>query len=185
MRYLFTVCIAATAALMFVSCNKMGSGNDAAMMRMDSIKKSNIDGYMKVTEMFQSGKTDGIEKYVADNIVDHQAMPGQKQGLAGLKEMITNMKAAYPDMKFTVNHITADSNMIWAQTTMSGTNSGPWMGMPPTNKKINVEGVDIIKLGPDGKATDHWGYMEEMKMMTQLGLMPPMGGAPPAADAKQ
>ena len=173
MKYLFSVCAAALLALGMVSCNKGGGGNDAAMMRMDSIKKANIAGYMAVSDMIMSGKMDGMNKYIADNYNEHQMMPGQKPGLAGLKEMMSMMKTAYPDMKWTVNDIIADSNTIWAHFTMTGTNSGPMMGMPATNKKINVQGVDIIRLGADGKATDHWGYMEEQKMMMQLGMMPP------------
>ena len=46
------------------------------------------------------------------------------------------------------------------------------MGMPATNKKIDVEGVDIIRF-KNGKAVEHWGVYDNMKMMQQLGMMPP------------
>jgi predicted ester cyclase len=71
----------------------------------------------------------------------------------------------------TINFIVVRGDTVIAQTTTTGTNSGPNMGMPATNKKINMDGVDIVII-KDGKATEHWGFFEEMKMMTQLGLMP-------------
>ena len=60
---------------------------------------------------------------------------------------------------------------------MTGTNSGPFMGMPATNKKVDIMGIDWIKW-ENGKFTDHWGAMEDMKMMTQLGMMPDMNHQP-------
>ena len=52
-----------------------------------------------------------------------------------------------------------------------GVNSGAMgEGMPATNKPIDVETVDVLRF-ENGKVVEHWGYMEEMKMMEQLGMM--------------
>jgi len=50
---------------------------------------------------------------------------------------------------------------------------------------MNISGVDIIKF-KDGKAIEHWGYNEEMKMMEQMGMMQEPAGMPmdPAAETK-
>jgi len=56
------------------------------------------------------------------------------------------------------------------------------MGKPGTGKSVDVEVIDIVKI-KDGKMTDHWGQIDAMKMMTDLGLMPPMDGAPAGTDA--
>jgi steroid delta-isomerase-like uncharacterized protein len=176
MKYLTSFVVLCFGALFLVSCQKGASGgaNDAAM-KADSAKMKAIENYKAVTEMFNTGKMDDLGKYIADNFIEHQQEPGQKPGLAGLKESMTQFRVGFPDLKFTVEHITADSTMIWAQVRMTGTNSGMFMGMPANNKKIDVEGVDIVRL-ENGKAVEHWGYYEDMKMMGQMGLMPPMGG---------
>src|SRR5438105_2247110 len=123
----------AISTLVLSSCMKKDAASasmDIAMKAADSLKNNNIAGYNAVAEMFSNGKFDNMGKYIADNYVEHQLMPGQKQGLAGLKELMTGFRTAFPDMKFTTNHITADSGNIWAHFTMSGTNSGSFMGMP-------------------------------------------------------
>jgi len=51
-----------------------------------------------------------------------------------------------------------------------GTNSGPMGAMAATNKTIDFSGNDIFKFA-DGKVVEHWGYFEETKFMTQLGIM--------------
>src|SRR5579864_7893482 len=168
----------AISSVLLSSCMKKDAGSaDAAKKAADSVINYNINGYRAVNDMFNNGKMDDLGKYCADNLVDHQMMPGQKPGLAGLKEMMTGFRAAFPDLKFTTNYITADSNMIWAQYTMTGTNTGPFMGMPATGKSVKIDGMDLIRL-ENGKCVEHWGYDEGRKMMEQLGLMPPMDGPP-------
>lgn len=163
--------------VLFISC---GEKKDP----MAETKAKNIEAFKGFDAAMQAGKLDELDKYVDANFIEHTPAPGQKPGLAGLKEMYPQWKAAYPDMKWTYSTIAAEGDYVFAHFRMEGTNSGPMMGMPATNKKMDVTGVDIVKF-KDGKGVEHWSYMEEMKMMTQLGLMPPMdgAGAPPAADA--
>ena len=53
---------------------------------------------------------------------------------------------------------------------MTGTNTGSFMGMLPTNKKVDIMGVDYVTLNSDGKVIEHWGFSDDMKMMQQLGM---------------
>jgi predicted ester cyclase len=53
------------------------------------------------------------------------------------------------------------------------------MGMPASGRSIDVQLIDIIRFGDDGLAREHWGVFDQMKMMQQLGAVPPPG-APPA-----
>jgi predicted ester cyclase len=57
---------------------------------------------------------------------------------------------------------------------LTGVNSGASGDMPATGKSINVDGYDCIRIA-DGKVIEYWTLANEMKMMTQLGLMPEMG----------
>jgi len=157
-----------------ISCNKGGSNPAAeASLRADSVRMKNIDGFRKVNEMFSTGKLDGLGQYIADNFVDHQMHPGQKPGLSGLKESMTEFRAAFPDLKFTLVNVVADSNMIYGLVNVTGTNSGPFMGMPASGKKIDFQAVDIVRL-ENGKCVEHWGFGDHMKMMEQLGMPMPM-----------
>jgi steroid delta-isomerase-like uncharacterized protein len=162
--------------LVFVAACKKdeapAGGDHAAQMKADNIEK-----YKAVTAIFNGGNWDDLDKYIAADYIEHSPNPGQKPGLEGLKESFKGFKAAYPDFKFTNNFFVADTDMVVAHFTMTGTNTGPMVGMPATNKAMKIDGVDIVRI-KDGKAVEHWGYSEEMKMMMQLGMMPPMDTAP-------
>ena len=160
--------IAIAVAFCFASCNMNSKPDNSAAL------EKNKESMKKVNEMFASGNTTGIENYVADNVVEHSPMPGiTATGLQGLKDMISQNHTAYPDMKITVLSMVADGDIVMMHYNMKGTNSGPWGTMPGTGKAIDVNGVDVVRF-QDGKGVEHWGYGEDMKMMTQLGLMPDM-----------
>ena len=46
------------------------------------------------------------------------------------------------------------------------------MGMPATGKSINVQAIDIVRFGNDGLGVEHWGVLDMMSIMQQLGAIP-------------
>jgi predicted ester cyclase len=144
--------------------------NGGGMAMADSMKAA----YTALCAAWDAGKADELDKYISVNSVDHNMMPGQEPGLAGLKKIVMEMKTAFPDQKTTIDAMYTDSNMLIARTSASGTNSGPMMGKPATNKKMTgVMGVDIMRW-ENGKFVEHWGIFDVASMMMQLGMMPPM-----------
>ena len=51
------------------------------------------------------------------------------------------------------------------------------MGIPASGKSIDIQAIDIIVFNADGLASEHWGVMDVMSMMQQIGAVP---GGPPA-----
>ncbi len=163
------------ALLAGIGCAPKGNNSDsAANPTADSMKAA----YMAVTAAWDAGNADSMDRYVSATMIEHNAMPGQKPGLEGMKDMVKMMKAGFPDEKTTIDDIRIDGNTLIARSRMSGTNSGPMMGMPATNKKMtDVMGIDIVRW-ENGKFVEHWGLFDDHTMMQQLGLAPPMPGAP-------
>lgn len=164
--------LAVVLSLCIISCGDMNkkSDNSAAM-------EKNMEAMKNVYAAFESGNSDNIGNWVADNIVDHSPDPNVKStGIDGIKETIKMFKTSFPDMKQNVTGMWADKDMVIAHFNMKGMNSGPMGPMPATNKSVDVNGVDIIRF-ENGKAVEHWGYWEETKMMQQMGMMPEMGTA--------
>ena len=165
-----TLVLALSLVLATGCMKKEGAADNGGGMSMaDSMKAA----YTAISAAWDAGKVDEFDKYISANSVDHNMMPGQVPGLAGMKKMAAEMKVGFPDEKSTIEGMYADSNMLVVRSTMTGTNSGPMMGMPPTNKKITgVMGIDMMRW-ENGKFVEHWGLWDEHAMMSQLGLMPP------------
>jgi len=178
--------IAVAALLLLGACTapdpKMNE--HMAMMKADSTEAASIaaqeNTVRAIFDMMNSGNFEGVENIVAADFVDHQQDPSiTTTGIQGLKDMLAMVRSAYPDYKQELLHMSSTGDRAYVHFRMTGTNTGPWGAMPATGKAMDVMGVDVLRFA-DGKAAEHWGYMEEMKMMTQLGLMPEPGAAPEA-----
>lgn len=174
-----------SASFLFASCGGGGEHDHAmmdqhkAMMAADSSAKAVMaareEGCKAIFAMFESGNTDGIENYIAENMVEHTPMPGiTSTGIQALKDMVAMHHGAFPDTKDTPISFAHNGDIMMVHFNMKGTNTGAMGDMPATGKAIDVTGVDVIRFEGD-KAVEHWGYAEEMKMMTQLGMMPAPG----------
>ena len=157
------------------ACSNSGTGGN----NMSSEKEARLREFYD--QVMNAHNPAMIDSFCTAEFVDHQADPHYPAGIAGLKAAFNDFFAAFPDVHVTTNSIKAWGDTVMSHITMTGTNSGSWMGMPPTGKQFNIEGMDLIIL-KDRKASERWGYSEEMKMMTQLGMM---GGAPPADSSKR
>ncbi len=166
------------AAAFISSCGKNDGAHDGHNAKADSMKTA----YTALVAAMDAAAVDELGKYVAETAVDHNAMPGQKPGLAGLKQMVTDWKVAFSDVKTTVEKMYVDGDVLIAHLRWQGKNTGPMMGMPATNKSVDNYGIDWTRW-ENGKFVERWGAFEESKMMQQLGLMPPAGGAPAPADS--
>jgi predicted ester cyclase len=48
------------------------------------------------------------------------------------------------------------------------------MGIPPTGKQVVVKGIQVFRIF-EGKIAEVWSSSDDLGMMQQLGVIPPMG----------
>ena len=112
-------------------------------------------------------------EFIATDLVDHDAFPGQAPGLEGFKQSLTMFRSAFPDLHFTVEDMLAEGDQVATRFTVHGTHHSDFMDIPPTGKQIQVSAFDLCRFA-DGKVVEHWGQVDMMGMMEQLGV----AGAP-------
>lgn len=86
-------------------------------------------------------------------------------------QLLPRAARAFPDLAMTVRDVVDGGDTLVARVRYTGTNTGDLMGMPATGKAVNVELIDITRFGDDGPAHEHWGVMDQMTMMQQLGVV--------------
>ena len=99
-------------------------------------------------------------------------MPGQKQGREGLKEIVTMLRTAFPDMHWSIDETIAAGEKVVTRFTWTGTHHGEFLGIPATGKRVSVKGVVIDRI-VGGKMTDSRILMDNLGMMQQLGVFAP------------
>ncbi len=112
-----------------------------------------------------------IDELVADDVVEHEEFPGLEPNKEGVKQFFALFRAAFPDVRMEPHEMVAEGDLVSARVTITGTHQGEFMGIPPSGKRIEVETFDLLRIR-DGQAAEHWGLIDAMTMMQQLGAMP-------------
>lgn len=94
-------------------------------------------------------------------------MPQQGNQLLGL------YLGAFPDGQVTVEDLLADGDKVVARISLRGTHQGAFRGIAPTGKPITLMGIHIFRIA-NGKAVEHWGLMDRLAALQQLGVVPPL-----------
>ena len=128
-----------------------------------------------VEEIFTQGKTSQADEFLAPDFVEHEELPpGIPSGREGVKQLTNMFRTAFPDFRATIDDIVAEGDKVVIRQTWSGTHKGEFMGVPPTGKSVSFGVIDIIRI-VGGKFVEHWGQMDSMGMMQQLGAIPAPG----------
>ena len=128
-------------------------------------------------EVFNGKNLDFARETLADDFVEHEGFPGLTPDKAGAIKTFETMFGTSPDLAAEILDIVASADRVAARAVLRGTDTGGFMpGMAPTNKPYSMEAIDIIRFDEDGRFAEHWGIMDMMGAMGQLGLLPP----PPA-----
>lgn len=77
--------------------------------------------------------------------------------------------ASFPDLGFEITSNAEIPSGVVLEWTMRGTNSGSLRGLPPTGKRIDQSGIDVIRVSGD-KVLSVRGYFDRQTMLDQLGL---------------
>jgi len=125
-----------------------------------------------IEELFNQGNMSLADEILAPNFVENEQLPpGIPNGREGVKVMSTMLRSAFPDFKATIEDILAEGDKVVIRMTWSGTHKGEFMGIPATGKSISIGVIDIIRIA-GGKLVEHWGQMDSMGLMQQIGAIP-------------
>ena len=129
-------------------------------------------------EAFHKGNVNALDEIVAQDLVHHQPPMPDIKGLAAYKQMVAEMRKAFSDIKFTFDEMIAEGDASAARWTFQGTHTGQMPGspVPPTGKQVTMTGLGMAR-AVNGKAVEHWNYVDMLGLMQQLGIAPPMGKA--------
>ena len=83
---------------------------------------------------------DGLIATLAQDCVYEIVVTGQRwEGHAGARAFYTELFAAFPDNAFALSEIVVGPQGVFEVATLTGTNQGPWAGVPPSGLAVALE----------------------------------------------
>ena len=126
-------------------------------------------------EVFNQRNLAAIDDFVAPTFFNHSASQlGMPAGdLEHVKQFLSVVMQSFPDLHYTIEDMLAEGDKVVTRLTLSGTQQGDFMSIPPTGKHATISDIEIFRIA-DGKAVEVWVQADFLGLLQQLGAMPAM-----------
>ena len=155
--------IAITAGLLTLIGRIMFSPADAA----------DVTSYRKLVTLwydaFDKNDPKLLDAVLSADWVDIPPAPNQPAGPPGAKQILTELRTAFPDLTITIADVLQDANKVIVRSTISGTHKATLMGFPAKNRKMTIQAIDIHEFR-DGKIVRTWHTEDWLTGLHQIGV---------------
>lgn len=137
----------------------------------------NLDVWRTQDALIAGGHLDEGLKYTAEDATNH----GRPVGRGGFRRVLADIYTTFPDWKSHPHAIVALQDLVIHRSTITGThlgvgklpvNGGLLVEVEPTGKKFSCQHIHWSTF-KDGLISGHWANRDDIKMMQDLGLLPP------------
>jgi len=148
------------------------SQNEAKMYNQDKNKAAVRKLY---EEILNTGKLELLNQVVSEEFIGVR----EAKGPAGFAATISPVRAAFPDIKWTIEDLIAEGDKVVVRWTWKGTNTGSFAGFPPCNKQVTHSAISIFQFSDD-KIIKAWMAADRLDFFQQIGVISADITTPPA-----
>lgn len=126
-----------------------------------------------IEEAWNQGRVElADELYAADFTARDADDPGRiLRGPEDIKHYVRSLRAAFPDIHFTIDHLFAEGDKVVGAFTIRGTHLGMLGDIPPTGRAVEFQAVDIWRLR-DGRIVERCiASIDRLGLYEQLGAV--------------
>ena len=133
-----------------------------------------------VDALFTDGDLTAVDRYLAEDYVDHDPPMGGAADREGMRATARMIRAGCPDWRSDLHRHVAEGDLVVEHFTAHGTHLGELLGVPATGRTVTMRGINIWRVR-DGVITERWGRVDDLGVLTDLGVLAaPRGSAVPA-----
>jgi predicted ester cyclase len=134
--------------------------------------KDLIRRYIEAIDENQTGGWEILDEYIADDFVAHNSLhPGVSLDREGIKQGAELFRLAAPETRHEIKMQVAEGDLVVSHIVGRGVHTGELLGIPPTNKEIETEGIVIHRVR-DGQIVEYWAVTDVAGVLGQLGVLP-------------
>lgn len=124
-------------------------------------------------EIWTNGRVDAIDELLTPDAVIHGlGEPGREaEGHSAFKNFVATFQSSFSDIRVTVDQTVEERDMVASRWTVYMTHTGADLGIPPTNRKVQVTGMSIGRFR-DGQMIEGWNNWDQMGLMMQIQAPP-------------
>ena len=129
------------------------------------------------SDILTDGNMAAVSEIFAPDFLYHNQLPDMPGGREGIRLFLQHFHDAFPDGEHTIHDQIAEGDRVVLRVTSRGTHRGDYMGIRPTGKTVDMEGIIITRFAR-GQAVEGWAIYEDLLAFQRLGGtlgLPPSG----------
>ena len=120
-------------------------------------------------EVIGEGNVTTFEELVSPAVINHAAPEGTPNGPDSMRHFILQvLRMGFPDVQVEILDQVAEGDRVTTRKILHGTHTGEFMGIPPSNKRVAIQVIDIIRLH-QGRYVEHWGMSNIGEVVREIG----------------
>jgi steroid delta-isomerase-like uncharacterized protein len=92
------------------------------------------------------------------------------EGTANVRDLLEGLMAGFPDFRAEIESLHHSDRVVAAEVRITGTHRGPWAGIPPTGRRIDVPTLCLFEFDDDRLECEKV-YFDMATLMRQLGAL--------------
>lgn len=120
---------------------------------------------------YNEGDPDVADEVFAEDFTLHGVPDGRRIGPDGPRRNVGAFRAAFPDIRATIDDQVAEGELVVTRWTATGTHLGPFLGVAPTGRRVTVPVIVVWRV-LDGRAVEDWTRWDRLDLLHQLGAAP-------------
>ena len=97
-------------------------------------------------EVWNQRNLHAIDELCADGFCHYDSVGRDTHDLASFKQYVAATYAAFPDLSLTIEREVAEGDTVVVQWKLCGTHRGECLGIAPTGKQVELEGVSLYRI---------------------------------------
>lgn len=114
-----------------------------------------------------------LAQYISENYVQKIGANEMLTGIDVMRQHLLAVRTTYPDYTIKIIRQFEDGETVISEFIMRGTHKGKFLGITPTDKVIEMTGVNIDKVA-NGKMIEHGGAVNTFDAFWNNGLIKPV-----------
>jgi steroid delta-isomerase-like uncharacterized protein len=146
------------------------AADDVAAAPDPAANKAIVQRYFN--DIMSQGNLTVIDELMTDDFqIKISSLHEPFRGRDGMKQFVTGLRTAFPDITFTVEAIAAEGDRVVARFSSLSTHKAEFAGIPATNKQVKDQGTDLFHC-TNGKLSSILVHENALGLMQQLGVIP-------------
>ena len=120
-------------------------------------------------QVWNAGDEAAIARFLAADAAGND--PDFGIGREGFKRQWRKWREAFPDLHFEIEELVAEGDTVVSRWTLTGTHTGPFLGIAPTGRAVRIGGMSLDHLR-DGLLVSGFDGWDNLGLRQQLGAVP-------------